>query len=344
MSEAAPAKLEAMPPHAQLVQMGTAYLVSRLVYVAAQLKLADLLAEGPRTAEQLAQTTATHAPSLYRIMRTLAMLGLFTEDAAHRFCLTPLGESLRTGAPGSARASILTFAGPTFSGPLQDLLYSVQSGKPVFDKHHGMNVFEYLAQRPEEASLFSETMIGFHGMEPSAVAAAYDFSPCETIMDVGGATGNLLTTILDRYPRPRGILFDMPHVVRDAPSLIQTRGLTERIRIEGGSFFDSVPAEADAYLLSHIIHDWTEDHCLAILGNCRRAMKPGARLLIIEMLLPDGDAPHPGKILDVIMLSLAGGKERTESEYRALLEKAGFRLTRVVPTESPVSVVEAFLT
>jgi hypothetical protein len=160
-------------------------------------------------------------------------------------------------------------------------------------------------------------------------------------VDVGGASGHLLTTILGRHPAPRGILFDLPHVVRDAPALIQSRGLTDRITIESGSFFERVPDGGDAYLLSHIIHDWSEEQCLTILNNCRRVMRPGGRVLMIEMVLPPGDAPHPGKMLDLMMLVGPGGQERTEQEYGALLDKAGFRLTRVVPTASPVSVVEA---
>jgi hypothetical protein len=342
MPDAAPAKTGTVPPHAQLIQMATAYWVSRLLYVAAHLNLADCLTERPRTAEDLAKSTATHAPSLYRLMRTLASLGLFMEDAAHRFSLTPLGEALKTGAPGSARATVLTAVGDWFTCGMDQLLYSVQTGKTGFEKTFGMPAFDWLAKHPEEASLFSETMVGFHGAEPAAVAAAYDFSELGTIVDVGGATGNLLATILARQPGPRGILFDMPHVVRDAPALIQARGLADRIRIEAGSFFEAVPADGDVYLLSHVIHDWSEGQCLTILGNCRRAMKPGSRLLIVEMVLPVGDTPHPGKMLDMVMLAWAGGQERTEPEYRALLDKARFRLTRVVPTESAVSVVEAF--
>ena len=333
---------EVKSPQAQLIQMATAHWVSRLLQVAAQMDLADHLAEAPKTAEELAQLTATDGRSLYRIMRTLASLGLFTEDTDHRFSLTPLGEALKTGTPGSVRSSVLTLAGDLLTKSLDHLLYSVQTGKTGFENAFGVPLFSWLANHPAEAAMFSETMVGFHGAEPAAVAAAYDFSEFQTIIDVGGATGNLLATILGRHPGPRGILFDMPHVVRDAPALIQGRGLADRMRVESGSFFESVPAGGDTYLLSHIIHDWSEDQCLTILGSCRRAMKPSSRLLIIEMVLPTGDAPNPGKMLDIIMLAVPGGQERTEPEYRSLLDKAGFRLTRVVPTESAVSVMEAF--
>ena len=304
------------------------------------MNLADQLAERAKTIEELAQSTGAAVPSLYRMMRTLASLGLFTEDSEHRFALTRLGEPLKTGS-GSVRSSVLTLAGEFNRKSLDHLLYSVQTGKTGFEKAFGVPFFDWLASHPAEASMFSETMVALHGAEPPAVASAYDFSEFGTIVDVGGATGNMLSAILSRYPKPRGILFDLPHVVADAPGLISTRGLTDRIKIENGSFFENVPSSGDAYLLSHIIHDWSEAQCLIILGNCRRAMRLDSRLLIIEMVLPTGDTPHLGKILDIIMLAFLGGQERTEAEYRALLDKAGFRLKQVVPTESAVSVVEA---
>jgi hypothetical protein len=321
--------------------MGMSHWVSHIVYVAAKLGVADHLAQGPLSADDLAKPTGTHAPSLYRLLRTLAGLGIVTEDESNRFALTPLGEALKAGAPGSARPTILTLASSWWMHGFGELLYSVQTGKSGFEKFLGMPIFDWFAKHPDEASMFSETMVGFHGGEPPAVAAAYDFSGLETIVDVGGATGNLLTTILARNPRLRGILYDLPHVVRDAPPLIQSRGVADRVTIESGSFFERVPSGADAYLLSHIIHDWSEEQCLTILGHCRSAMNPSGRILIVEMVLPQGNTPHPGKMLDLMMLVGPGGRERTEQEYGVLLGKAGLRLTRVVPTDSPVSVVEA---
>jgi O-methyltransferase/methyltransferase family protein len=341
MSQTAGGKIEAQSPQSQLIQMATAHWVSSFLYAAAKMNLADQLAERAKTAEELAQSTGAAAPSLYRMMRTLASLGLFTEDSDHRFALTRLGEPLQTGSPDSIRSSVLTLAGEIVRNPLDHLLYSVQTGKTGFEKAFGVPFFDWLASHPAEASMFSETMVALHGTEPPAVASAYDFSEFGTIVDIGGATGNMLSTILSHYPKPRGTLFDLAHVVADAPGLIGTRGLTNRIKIERGNFFEYVPSSGDVYLLSHIIHDWSEAQCLTILGNCRRAMRPDSRLLIIEMVLPAGDTPHLGKILDIIMLTLPGGQERTEAEYRALLDKAGFRLKQVVPTESAVSVVEA---
>lgn len=206
-----------------------------------------------------------------------------------------------------------------------------------------MPFFDYLAEHPEDASLFSETMVGFHSQEPLAIAAAYNFSNFDTIVDVGGATGNLLAAILTSHPGPRGVLFDRPHVVADASALLEARGISDRVKVEAGDFFTTVPSNGDAYVLSHIIHDWNEDQCLTILGHIRKAISPSGRLLIVEMVLPAGDAPHVSKMMDISMLVVLGGQERTEAEYGLLLSKAGFHLARVVPTNSAASVMEAVL-
>ena len=340
MSDHQEAASGALPPHAQLIQMGIASWVSAIVYAAAKLCLADRLATAPKSAAELAEPMRMHAPSLHRLMRTLASLGILTERDAQRFALTPLGEALKTGAPGSARATLIAFGG-TFWHGWEEILYSLETGNTGFDKAHGLPLFEYLRQHPAEASDFSEAMVGFHGDEPPAVARAYDFSQFKNVVDVGGATGNLLAAILSTHAEPRGVLFDRPHVVLDAPALLKARGVEDRVTIEAGDFFETVPAGGDGYLLSHVIHDWSEDRCLTILGHCRKVIKPGGRLLIVEMVLPAGDTPHPGKVLDVVMLVFPGGQERTEAEYATLLGKAGFRLSRVVPTASAVSVVEA---
>ncbi|HYE79921.1 MAG TPA: methyltransferase [bacterium] len=219
-----PATPQTLPPHAQLVQMVTAAVVSKVIYTAARLGLADRLADGPATAAELAGVTGTHAPSLHRLMRTLAGLGLLTHADGDRFALTPLGAALRSDAPGAAYASVLTLGGPAFSQAFDRLEHSLQTGQTGFEAAFGMPIFDYLGQHPEEARLFGETMIGFHGAEPPAVAEAYDFSSFGTICDVGGGTGNLLGTILARHPTPRGILFDLPHVAQEAPTVLAERG------------------------------------------------------------------------------------------------------------------------
>jgi hypothetical protein len=330
-----------VPPMLKLIEIATAPFVSKIVYTAAKLGLADQLAGGARSAEELAAPMGLDVETLHRFMRTLAGLGILTEGAGQRFSLTPTGEELKSGAPGCARSMFLTVGGAAFTRAFDELEYSLQTGKPGFDHSAGMPIFDYLGKHPDEAQRFSETMVSFHGMEPPAVAAAYDFGASGTIVDVGGATGNLLASILETHAAARGILFDMPHVVRAAPALLKARGVESRVSIESGSFFDSVPAGGDAYVMSHIIHDWSEAQCLTILGNCRKAMKASAKLLLVEMVLPEGDVPHPGKILDMMMLVVPGGRERTPAEYSTLLGKAGFKLSRIVPTQSPVSIVEA---
>jgi hypothetical protein len=329
------------PPHARLIQMATGYWVSRMIYAAAHLSLADHLAAGPMTPAELAAATGAHPQSLHRLMRALASLGVMTEESHNRFALTPLGEALRAGAPGSARATILALAGGYWWRGWEHVLYCVETGETAMQKAFGMTIFEYLARHPQEASYFNEAMVGFHGDEPQAVAAAYSLRSGETVVDVGGGTGNLLTALLERYAGTRGILADLPHVVPEARAFIDSRGLADRVVTQATDFFARVPAGGDVYVLSHVIHDWDEDQCVTILSHCRGAMKRDGRLLIVEMVLPPGDAPHPGKLLDVAMLVMPGGQERTQEEYRDLLGRAGFHLTRVVPTESAVSIVES---
>jgi hypothetical protein len=311
------------------------------VSAAAKVGIADQLSSGARSAAELAGPMGLHAPALHRFMRTLSGFGILTEREEGRFALTALGEALKTDAPGSARATLLSFSSESFTRAWEKMVYSLETGKSGFTENSGMPLFDYLATHPDEAALFSQAMVGLNSAEAPAVAEGYDFSGFDTIVDVGGATGNMLGAILSRHAGPRGILFDRPHVVRDAPALLEARGVVGRVAIESGDFFEAVPAGADAYLLSHIIHDWTDDQCATILGHCRKSIRPGGRLLIVEMVLPARDTPHLGKIYDMVMLVFPGGQERTELEYASLLERSGFRLNRVVPTASPVSVVEA---
>jgi hypothetical protein len=333
--------MSSLPPHVQIIQMATGCWLSRLVYLAANLRLADHLASGPKTAAELAGPTGTGARTLHRFMRSLTNFGILTHVDGETFALTPLGEALKSDAPGSARSTVLTMSGPWMWKALGEFQHSLETGETAMAKAFGMPLFDYLAQNPELAAQFSESMVGIHGAEPPAVAEAYDFSGAGTIVDVGGATGNMLAHILARHPEPKGVLFDRPHVVTEAPALLRAKGVENRVSIEHGNFFESVPAGGDAYILSHIIHDWNESQCLTILGNCKKAMKPGAKLLIVEFVLPDGDTPHFGKLADMIMLAIPGGEERTADEYQTLLAKAGLRMTRVVPTASDVSIVEA---
>jgi hypothetical protein len=337
----AAAAAQTLPPAAQIFQMAGGYVISKAIFAVAELAVADHLKDGPHTADEIAKATGTHAPSLYRLLRFLASLGFFVEEAEQRFSLTPLGAALQSDDPGCARSTARMIAGSGMWGGWGGFLHSVKTGETGFEKTFGQPIFDYLSTRPEEASVFNEAMIGIHGAEPPAVAAAYDFSGIQTLVDVGGGTGNLLTTVLAANPGLKGVLYDLPHVAAEAQSQIERKNLSDRCEIVSGSFFESVPSGGDAYMMSHIIHDWDEEKCVQILQNCRQAIPDDGRLLLVEMVVPPGNDFHPSKFLDLIMLTIPGGKERTEKEYAELFSKAGFSLTRVVPTASPVSVVEA---
>lgn len=327
-------------PSAQMIQLSSGFMLSQALYVAAELGIADLLANGTRSSAELAEATGTHAPSLYRLLRTLSSLGVFVERENHSFQLTPLGATLRSSGPESVRNWVL-INGSIAWGSMGELLYSVQTGRPGFERAFGMPIFHYLAQHRDEAGLFARTMIDFHGPEAGAVAAAYSFSDLATLVDVGGGSGNLLATLLAANPELRGTLFDLPHVAEQAAQRLDSLGLGARCQVLQGDFFESVPTGGDAYLLSHIVHDWDNERCLKLLQNCRSAMGGGSRLLIVEMVLPGPNQRSAGKMMDLLMLVAPGGQERTESEYRELLAAAGFCFTRVVPTSSAVSIIEA---
>ena len=328
------------PPQARLAQMATGFILSRLVYTAASLGIADLLASSPKSAGEMATPTGCDALSLARFMRTLTNFGILTLGDDGRFSLTPLGEPLRSDVPGSVRGSIMTMGGQWSWKTWEAFPSTVASGKPAFDMVFDMPVFDWLAQHPDEARRFSETMVSVHGTEPPAIAAAYDFSSCDVIADVGGASGNLLAHVLAKHPRAKGVLFDLPQAMADAPARLRAFGVEDRVTIQPGNAFEAVPSGADAYILSHVIHDWDEDRCLTILRNCRAAMTPTSRLLIIELVLREGNGPGFGSA-DMVMMTLTGGAERTAREFESLLARAGLTMTRVVPTTTSASIVEA---
>ena len=332
--------MESLPPAEHLNRLITGYWNTQAVYVAAKLGIADLLTGGPRSADDLAQSTHVDAPSLYRLLRALASLGLFAEDAAGRFSLTPAAECLRSDIPGSQRA-LAIMSGEEHYRAWGELLYSAQTGKTAFDKLYGMPIFDFLSCNLEQSKVFDAAMVGVHGRETAAMTDAYDFSEIAVLADVGGGNGSLLTTVLQKHPAMRGILYDLPGVAERATANLQAAGLADRCRVIGGDFFDSVPAGADAYLLRHIIHDWDDAKATKILENVRDALSNEGRLLVVEGVIPPGNAPSFGKLLDLTMLVIPGGKERTENEYRSLFHAAGFDLTRIIPTKAEVSVIEA---
>lgn len=329
------------PPDVALVQLIFGKCIAMALSVVAKLRIADLLADGPKPMADLAARTKTHAPSLYRVLRPLAAVGVFTEQADGRFALTAMGEYLRTGVKGSLRG-IADYCGSDWSWRAWgQLLDTVRTGRTAFDSVFGEPVFDYLGKHPDESAVFNEGMTGFSSNIAPAVAEAYNFAAFKTVVDVGGGHGVLLNTILQAHAEVNGIVFDSPHVVVGAEEAISKAGLTGRCRAIGGDFFQSVPAGGDAYLMKHIIHDWPDAQATTILRNCRKAVNPGGKLLLVELVLAPGNAADLGKVIDLEMLVIASGKERTEAEYRQLLAGAGWRLTRVLSTKSPTQIVEA---
>lgn len=324
------------------MDMAIAHWAGELLLQAAEMSLPDkFVGNAPRSASDIAAEYGMQARPVRRFLRSLAGLGLFASAGGDSFRLTDLGAALRTGAPGAARSAVIALVGDMVKPAWRVFDHGLVTGDPAFEKAHGMGLFQYLQHNPGMAQLFSETMVGFHGREPPAVAEAYDFAGISSLVDVGGASGNMLGHVLSRHSHLRGVLYDLPHVVVDAPPLLEGFGVADRVTIESGSFFEGVPRGHDAYLLSHIVHDWDDAENGVILGHVREAMNPDGKLLIVEMVLPESDEPHMGKMLDMMMLLVPGGEERTPSEYAALLEPNGFRIERVVPTASAVSVVEA---
>jgi hypothetical protein len=337
-----PEKMDEAAAAQRLMDLAIGHWAAELILQAAEMSLADkFTGDAPRTAKDLAGEYGMRHRELYRYLRSLTGLGLLASVGEDSFRLTDLGAALKTGAPGAARSAYIALVGDMVKPAWKEFDHGLLTGDTGFEKAHGMGLFQYLQTNPGMAQFFSETMVGFHGREPPAVAEAYDFSGIGSLVDVGGASGNMLGHVLSRHPGVKGVLYDLPHVVADAPALLAAHGVADRVDIQSGSFFDSVPAGHDAYLLSHIIHDWDDSENATILKNVREAMKPDGKLLIVEMVLPESDEPHMGKMLDMMMLLVPGGEERTRSEYAKLLEPNGFRVTRVVPTNSAVSVVEA---
>src|SRR5947209_4584129 len=337
---ATPAQVD-VPPHVQLIEMAVAIWRARAIYAAAELGLADLLADGARSSDALAQATGMHAPSLYRLLRALAGCGVLTEVQPRKFATTALGDALRTGAPGAARATVLTLAGDWQWQAWHHFLESLKTGKAGLTEAFGMDLFSYLRANPEHGARFNEAMVGMYGAVGEAVVAAYNFSRFGSVVDLGGGTGRLLATILQSHERLRGALFELPETASEARRFLQGSGLAARCDVIDGDFFQSVPAGYDAYLLAHVLHDWTDEQVLKILRNCRQAIAPDGKLLIIETVLPEGDAPHHAKLMDLLMLTVTGGAERTAEEFTQLLAAAGFKLTRIFPTSTHQSVIEA---
>jgi hypothetical protein len=328
-----------LPANVRVFEIAAATVAARALWVVAESGIADHLDNDPVPVGELASVTGTQPDALYRILRLLTMVGVFEELDGRRFAHTEMSRTLRTDHPARTRAAVRMLGSEGMWRALGALDVSARTGGTGWQAAMGEELFHWMSHEPEQAAIFNDAMIGIHGGEPPAVAAAYPFAG--TVIDVGGGSGNMIVNVLRQHPGTRGVTYDMPHVVVEAQRRFEAEGLAGRARVEGGSFFDGVPAGGDLYILSHIIHDWDEARCVQILEHCRKARTPGGKVLLVEMVVTPPNVPHPAKMLDIVMLAVPGGRERTEDEYRALLAKAGLRLTRVVPTQSPVSVIEA---
>lgn len=328
-------------PQVAMLQMISGFWISRAIYIVAKLGLADQMQGGAKTAEELAAATDTHAPSLFRVLRALSSVGVLAQRDDNRFGLTPLSETLCTNVPGSLRAFATTELGDDHYEGWGNLLHSVKTGEIAFDNLFGMSAWEYYAQHPDNAKTFNDAMTGMSLGTIEAVLASYDFSGINKLADIGGGHGVLLASILKANPQMQGILLDAPNVVPGAQERIAAEGLADRCEVVGGDFFASVPSGADAHIMKWIIHDWDEEKCQTILTNCHQALPASGKLILVEAVVPSTSEPHFSKFIDLNMLVMTGGRERTEEEYRALLQAAGFKLTRIVPTPSPMSVIEA---
>ncbi len=327
-------------PVEAVLQLSTGVWTAQALWAAASLGVADLLASGPKTRDELARAAGAQPRALYRVLRALACLGIFAERADGRLENTPQSEFLRSDVPGSVRDYVIFAGQPWHLDAFAHILHSVRTGEPSGERAVGKPIWEFLATDAEQGRIFNAAMTGIIGDTAMAVRAAYDFSGIRTLVDVGGGHGILLATVLAANPSLRGVVFDQPHVVDGAGATFSRLGVQDRTTIVGGDFFREVP-KGDAYVMSHIIHDWDDEPSVKILRTIRRAAEPGARLLLVEAVIPAGNAFSFGKILDLEMLALPGGLERTESEYRALLAAGGFRMTRIVSTRSSSEIVEA---
>lgn len=336
-----------LSPTAAMLQLIDSFRVSRTIYIAAKLGLADLLKEESRTSEQLARSTGTHAPSLYRVLRALASIGVLSGDDEEGFALTPLGNTLRSDTPGSVRAWATLVLGDEHYQTWGDLMYSVQTGETAFRHVFGINRFDYVSQHPEHAKIFNEAMANLTGFYNESVRDCYPFSGIDKVVDVGGGDGSLVIALLQANPGMKGIVFDLSQVTERAKQRIRAADLEERCEVITGDHFASVPSGGDVYILSRCVNSFDDNQVVHLLRNCRAAMSENGKLLVIESILGSRTegctVAQSSFMLDLTMMVLTSGRERTEAEHRGLLEAAGFRLTRVVPTRSEMSVLECAL-
>ncbi len=345
MTETQPHVAAAVPtptPQEAIMHMLMGMWSAQAVATAARLGIAEALANSqPQESSALARAVGADAAALARFLRTLVSLGVLSQPQPHTYALTAIGEALRSDIPGSMRDLLIAETDAPHWQAWGKLHESVRSGEPMVPQLFGMPIFEYYAAHPEELASFSRAMGNFSALAAQGTVQNYDFSHARHIVDVGGAHGDLLLAILQANPHVRGTVFDLPHVAEAARQAITVHGYHERCEALGGDFFEAVPPGGDLYLLKFILHDWQDPEALRILHNCRQAITPDGKLLVIEMVIPEDNRPSPAQLIDLNMLVMTGGLERTASEYGALLSQAGFRLHRLIPTGSPFHVMEA---
>ena len=336
---AAPGQL---PPDAQLLSIVSSAWTSAAVYVTAKLGIADLLKDGPKSVEFLSVATSSHEHSLYRVLRAVASAGVFTELEGRKFANTPMSETLISDHPNSVRDLTIWINEPEHWKVYGDLMHSVKTGEPAWDKTHGEPVFPYLFKTNTElGEIFNRAMTSYTHQTTAPLLEAYDFSSANIIADIGGGLGHLLGAVLQANHYATGVLFDLPEVLGGAPEMLKSCGVSDRVELVGGDFTEDIPVVADIYMLKHIIHDWYDDKDQVILGNIRNNMPDTSKILIIETVVPEGNDPHFSKIIDLEMLAAPGGMERTAKEFEELLEKSGLRLNRITPTNGLMSIIEA---
>ena len=337
-SATAPAPLSA---DAQVLQMTLAPFITQSLYVAAKLGIADILGDGSKTAAQLSAATETHERSLYRVLRALASVGVFSENENGTFTNTPMSETLMTDAPNSTRYFVMIIGEEPHWRNIGHTMYSVKTGKPAWEYVYGEPLFPYIFNtQPELGEIFNRAMTSFSHQDISPVLNSYDFSGIGTLADVAGGYGHLLAAVLNKYPAMKGVLFELPQLIDGARGLMESSGVADRVEFVAGDFREEIPVRADAYMLKHIIHDWYDDTNQKILGNIREHMPDDGRVLIMDSIIPLGNEPHMKKVLDIEMLIAPGGVERTTKEFETLLNSSGFRLNRIIHTNAPISIIE----
>lgn len=340
-ASAEPAAHAGPPPHVAMFQIMNGMWVSQIASAVAQLGIADFIAAGTRRVDHLAEECSAHPDTLYRLLRAAQTIGLCREVAPKEFALTPVGETLRSAAQGSMRDLVIAETAPGHWLPWGRLTDAVRRGAPTATETLGMNPWEYYAKNPEEGQCFARGMGNLSAVASRDVAAVYNVGEAKRIVDVGGSEGVLLRGLLHGAPHARGVLFDRPEIIDYARASIDASDYRDRIDLAGGDFFTAIPEGGDVYLLKSILHDWSDAECEVILRNVHRAAAPDARLVLVEMLLPDEPQPSPVALMDMNMLVMLGGRERTGEEFGALLARCGFTLERIVPTPGMFAVLEA---